>query len=257
MIEVIGIKKSFVKGDSEGPALKDVSFEVHESEFQCIIGPSGCGKSTLLRIIAGLCPPTSGVVKFKGVPVRKPHPKISMVFQSFALLPWKTVQENVELGLKLRGIGKAERQRISKEYIRMVGLHGFEHNYPIELSGGMKQRVGLARALATDPDVILLDEPFSAIDELTASKLRNEILHLWKDLKKTFVMVTHSISEALELAKRVVILSARPANVREIVSIEMAWPRKRSEPEFAEYERKLLSLLSTELNMLYDMEAEE
>jgi len=180
-----------------------------------------------------------------------------MVFQSFGLLPWKTVQENVELGLKLQGAGKVERRKISKEYIDMVGLSGFESNYPIELSGGMKQRVGFARALATDPEVVLLDEPFSALDELTASNLRRQVLRLWRDMEKTFVMVTHSISEAVELAKRIVVLSPRPASVRETVPIEMDWPRKRSSPQFAQYEKSLFSMLKTDLNMLYDMEGEE
>lgn len=257
LIEIVDVAKSFTKEDSDVTALENVNFEVHEGEFQCIVGPSGCGKSTLLRVIAGLCTPTSGVVKFKGVPVRGPHPKISMVFQSFALLPWKTVQENVELGLKLRGVGKFERRRASKEHLDMVGLSSFATSYPVELSGGMKQRVGFARALATDPEVVLLDEPFSALDELTASKLRNETLRLWRNMQKTFVMVTHSISEAVELAERVVVLTASPAMVREIVDIEMELPRRKGECRFNEYERKLFSLIDTEMNKLYDMEAEE
>jgi len=257
LIEIVDITKTFSEEDGDVTALDNVNFMVHEGEFQCIVGPSGCGKSTLLRVMAGLCPPSSGVVKFKGVPLRGPHPKISMVFQSFALLPWKTVQENVELGLKLRGVRKSERRRITKEHIDMVGLSSFATSYPVELSGGMKQRVGFARALATDPEVVLLDEPFSALDELTASKLRNETQRLWKEMKKTFVMVTHSISEAVELAEQVVVLTARPANVKEIVDIEMELPRRKGEYRFNEYERKLFSLIDTEMNRLYDMEAEE
>lgn len=256
-LEVLGVTKSFDSGESNLIALRDVDFEVYQGEFQCIVGPSGCGKSTLLRIMAGLTKPTSGVIKFRGTEIEKPHPKISMVFQTFALLPWKTVFENVELGLKLRGIPKLERHRISKEHIDLVGLKGFENSYPKQLSGGMRQRVGFARALATDPEVVLLDEPFSALDELTANSLRQEVLRLWRDMGKTFVMVTHSISEAVELAKRIVVLSSRPAKVKDIVGIEMPWPRKRASPDFESYESRVFSLLKEDLNKLYDMENEE
>lgn len=253
-LELLDVGKTFSKQGAFIKAIEKVTFSVAGGEFVCILGPSGCGKSTLLRMMAGLTRPDTGVVKFQGSVLSGPHPKISMVFQNFALLPWKRVIENVELGLKIRGKPAHERRRIARGLIEKVGLHGFEHSYPVELSGGMKQRVGLARALATDPDAILLDEPFSALDEFTASTLRREVLRIWRENEQMFVMVTHSIHEALELANKIVILSSRPATVKELIDIEIPWPRNATQGAFTKYEKRIFSLLREELSELYDME---
>ena len=180
VIEVKGITKSFQIERSKIKVLEDVSFSVGE-EFLCVVGPSGCGKSTLLRIIAGLEGPDSGEVLFRGQPLTAPTPRVTMVFQLFGLLPWKTALENVEVALEAQGIEKGARAEIAKSYLRMVGLEGFENTYPHDLSGGMKQRVGIARALALRPDVLLMDEPFSSLDELTAKALRSLTLEIWAD----------------------------------------------------------------------------
>ncbi|HZD12479.1 MAG TPA: ABC transporter ATP-binding protein, partial [Candidatus Binatus sp.] len=202
-------------------ALDKISFHIDEGEFLCIVGPSGCGKSTLLRMIAGLDKPSSGQVKFRGNILDQPHPKISMVFQTFALFPWRSVIENVEFGLEAQGRSKFERAVISRELIEMVGLKGTENLYPKQLSGGMKQRVGIARALAVDPEVVLMDEAFSAIDEFTAEALREEVAMIHANTKKTFLLVTHNLPEAIELADRILVLTARPAKIKSIVDIDI------------------------------------
>lgn len=247
LMELDMVCKVFRKSETRLAALDRVTFSVGEGDFLCIIGPSGCGKSTLLRIMAGLTDPTSGTVRFHGSPLSGPHPKITMVFQTFALLPWKTVIENIELGLKLQGMPKRERRELSMRYVETVGLKGFENNYPVELSGGMRQRVGFARALATDPEMILLDEAFSALDEFTANTLRAEIVRLWRETRKTFVMVTHSISEALQLSSRIIVMTARPGRVKESLEVDIPWPRERLSQEFAEREARLFSSLRDEL----------
>lgn len=228
-------------------ALHEVSFGIDAGEFVTIVGPSGCGKSTLLKIIAGLDNPTSGEVRFQGSPVRGPHDKISMVFQSFGLFPWRTVLENVEYGLEMRKTPKTERRALSREYLDMVGLAGYEHMYPKQLSGGMKQRVGIARALAVQPEVVLMDEAFSAIDEVTADVLREEVTDLHKKTGKTFVLVTHNLSEAIELADKVVVLSSRPAKVKKILPISLERPRDRTHSLFVHIHHDILHLLKEEL----------
>lgn len=228
-------------------ALHDVSFDIEKGEFVSIVGPSGCGKSTLLKIMAGLDTPSSGEVRFQGGPVRGPHSKISMVFQAFGLFPWRTVLENVEYGLEMRKTPKKEREEISTQYLEMVGLGGVEHMYPKQLSGGMKQRVGIARALAVDPEIVLMDEAFSAIDEVTADMLREEVSEIHKELGKTFVLVTHNLSEALELSDKVVVLSSRPGKVKKIFSVELERPRDRTHSSFIHMHRDILHLLKEEL----------
>ena len=247
LMELDRICKAFHKSETRLAVLDRVSLSVGEGDFLCIIGPSGRGKSTLLRIMAGLTDATSGIVKFHGSPLSGPHPKITMVFQTFALLPWKTVVENIELGLKLQGMPKKERRELSMKYVEMVGLRGFENNYPVELSGGMRQRVGFARALATDPEMILLDEAFSALDEFTANTLRAEIVRLWRETGKTFVMVTHSISEALQLSSRIIVMTARPGRMKESFEVDIPWPREKLSQEFAEREIRLFASLRDEL----------
>jgi NitT/TauT family transport system ATP-binding protein len=204
---------------------------VNYDEFICIIGPSGCGKSTLLRIVAGLEKSDTGQVLFRGEPITKPSPKITMVFQTFGLLPWKSAMENVELPMEVAGIPKAEAEQRAERYLRMVGLGGFEKAYPHDLSGGMRQRVGVARALALGPEVLLLDEPFSALDELTAN----------------FVMVTHNVEEAVMMADRIIVLSPRPGHV--VGELRVPLPRPRFEhlrdPLFFQTVDKLLGMLSS------------
>jgi NitT/TauT family transport system ATP-binding protein len=246
-LEVVNVTKHYIQGRERIHALDNINFSVHDKEFVCIIGPSGCGKSTLLKIIAGLDFPTSGEIRFKGETITEPHPKISMIFQSFALFPWRTVLENVEFGLEVQGVPKDERRKIALEFLETVGLKGYEGCYPKELSGGMKQRVGIARALAVDPEVVLMDEAFSAIDEFTAGILRSEVAELWEENEKTFILVTHNLSEAIELADRIVVLTARPAKVKDLITVDLKRPRDRSDPEFVKYQRELFEKLKEEL----------
>lgn len=219
-------------------------------QFVCIIGPSGCGKSTLLRIMAGLETADSGQVLFRGQPITKPSPKVTMVFQTFGLLPWKTAMENVELPMEVVGIEKATAKQQADRYLRMVGLGGFEGAYPHDLSGGMRQRVGVARALALGPEVLLLDEPFSALDELTAKSLRVLLLKIWSDSSlptNNFVMVTHNVEEAVMMADRIIVLSPRPGRV--VGELKVPLPRPRFEhlrdPLFFETVDKLMGMLSS------------
>jgi NitT/TauT family transport system ATP-binding protein len=207
-----------------------VSFSVGNDEFVCLVGPSGCGKSTLLRIIAGLEKADSGGTLFHGQPITKPTPKIAMVFQLFGLLPWKTALENVELPLEVLGVEKEKRRHVAEEYLNMVGLEGFKNTYPHDLSGGMKQRVGIARALALKPEVLLMDEPFSSLDELTAKNLRNLVLDIWRDPTlptNTFIMVSHNVEEAVYMADRVIVMTPRPGKVIGEVKIDIPRPRTK------------------------------
>jgi len=199
-------------------ALDAISVEFPRGKLTSLLGPSGCGKTTLLKIIAGLLPATSGEVRVNGKPVVGPGPERAFVFQDFALMPWESVLGNVAFGLELRGIGKAERQQVARHYIAEVGLAGFEDKYPHELSGGMRQRVGLARALAVKADVLLMDEPFSAVDEQTRRKFQEDLLRLREIEKKTFVFVTHSIEEAVYVSDRIVLLSTRPGRVSQVIA---------------------------------------
>ena len=248
ILQVQDVSKSFEAGDHEIHALQSVSFDVYPHEFLCIVGPSGCGKSTLLRILDGLDFATAGRVLFKGQPITKPSQKISMIFQTFALLPWKSVQENVELGLEAQGVRLRERHEAAVKFIEAVGLSGFEEAYPRELSGGMKQRVGIARALAVEPEVLLMDEPFSSLDELTAETLRKEVLEIWREPSKvtdTFIMVTHNVHEAVFMADRIIVLRARPGKVVADIAIDLPRPREKvSHTEgFFKYEQKIISLI--------------
>lgn len=246
ILQVSHVSRSYFENGKEFKVLENISFEVRERDFVCIVGPSGCGKSTLLREIVGLDRPTSGQIFFQGQPVKSEDPRISMVFQSFALFPWLTVTQNVELGLEAHKVPPEERKNKARKYIEAVGLAGFENAYPRELSGGMKQRVGLARALAMDPILLCMDEPFSALDALTAQNLRDEILQLWSnpDLPPSAVlMITHSIDEAVYLADRVVVLSSRPGHVVKMEEIDLPRPRNRKEPEFYGWVDEIYSLI--------------
>jgi len=212
-VRASGISKSY--GDTE--ALRNLSLDFPRGQLTSILGPSGCGKTTLLKIIAGLLSPNSGEVEVNGKPVTGPGPDRAFVFQDFALLPWASVLRNVAFGLELRRVAKSEREGIAEKYIRDVGLTGFENSYPHELSGGMRQRVGLARALSVDAQVLLMDEPFSAVDEQTRRKFQEDLLSLVQQHNKTFIFVTHSIEEAVYVSDQVAILLPRPSRVSEII----------------------------------------
>ena len=246
-VELDSVTKFYSGQEKEFHALHEVSFDIDHGEFISIVGPSGCGKSTLLKIIAGLDAPSSGEVRLKGDTVQGPHSRISMVFQSFGLFPWRNVLENVEYGLEMRKTPKQERRTIARQYLEMVGLEGYEHMYPKQLSGGMKQRVGIARALTVDPEVVLMDEAFSAIDEVTAEILREEVAAIHKQTGKTFVLVTHNLPEAIELADKVVVLSSRPAKVKKIFHITLGRPRDHLHTTFVHMHTDILHLLKEEL----------
>lgn len=210
--------------------LNDINLEVGNGEFVCLLGPSGCGKTTLLNAMAGFLSPTSGEIKVNGEAVRKPDPRRIFVFQERGVFPWLTVEGNIGFGLSK--LARAEREKRIAHYVKMVGLEGFEKAYPQELSGGMKQRLEVARALAVNPDMLLLDEPFGALDSITRLIMRGELLRIWEAERKTIVFVTHDIDEAVQLADRVVVMSARPATIRQIVNIDIAHPRDISSPRY-------------------------
>jgi len=212
--------------------LEDIDLDVREGEFVCILGPSGCGKSTLLNIAGGFLAPTGGAVTIDGQPVTGPDPRRIFVFQERGVFPWLTVEGNIGFGL-YRLSAAEKRERIA-HYVALVGLRGFERSYPRELSGGMKQRLEVARALAVNPDVLYLDEPFGALDSITRLQMRSELLRIWEAEKKTILFVTHDIEESVQLADRVVVMSARPARIRRIVEIDIAHPRDLSSPRYIE-----------------------
>ena len=246
IIELEHITKIYPRPDGETQILADVSLEVMDGELLAFVGPSGCGKSTLLRIIHGLIPASAGVVRYNGRTQEGINLACGMVFQSFALLPWLTVEENVELGLEARHLDAATRRKRAGKYIDKVGLDGQEDAYPRELSGGMKQRVGLARALACEPKVLLMDEPFSALDALTSINLRTELLDLWGEPTlpvDTIVIVTHIIEEAVELADRIVVMAANPGRIVETLKVDLPRPRDKKSAEFAAVVDRVFSLI--------------
>jgi len=236
LIQVKNVKKAFKQSDRKDLlVLDEVNLELHEGEIIALLGKSGSGKSTLLRIIAGLTKPTSGEVLYHGQPVDAPVQGLAMVFQSFALLPWLTVLQNVELGLEAQGLPKTTRRQKALKAIDVVGLDGFESAYPKELSGGMCQRVGLARALVVEPEILLMDEPFSALDVLTADNLRDDLLDLWRSGKtniKNILFVTHNIEEAIILSDRIIVFGINPGNVRATLRIDIPHPRIEQDPKF-------------------------
>jgi len=230
VLEVENVTKTFVMEKSKILVLDDVSFSVGNDEFVCLVGPSGCGKSTMLRIIAGLEKADSGKIQFHRQPIIQPTPKITMIFQLFGLLPWKTALENVEVPLEVLGMEKEKRKHVAEEYLKMVGLEGFGNTYPHDLSGGMKQRVGIARALALKPEVLLMDEPFSSLDELTAKTLRELVLDIWRNPAlptNTFIMVSHNVEEAVFMADRVIVMTPRPGKVVGEVKVDIPRPRAK------------------------------
>jgi len=250
VIELMEIQKSFARGGDgqELQVLDNVNFRMHEGEIVAILGKSGSGKSTLLRIIAGLMKPTRGGIYYRGKAVKGPARGISMVFQNFALMPWLTVLQNVELGLEAQGVSRDERRERSIKAIDMIGLDGFESAFPKELSGGMRQRVGFARAMVVNPDILLMDEPFSALDVLTADNLKSDLLDLWGS-KKTglngIIFVTHNIEEAVFLADRIIIFGSNPGFVRAELKITLPHPRSDLDPRFRNQIDRVYTLMTT------------
>jgi NitT/TauT family transport system ATP-binding protein len=247
LIEARGLTKTFATPDGELPVLEGIDLDVRDGEIVALLGKSGSGKSTLLRLLAGLIPPSAGSVRFRGEPIRGTTPHTALVFQSFALLPWLTVQANVELGLEAQGDSPRRRARRAREVLDVVGLDGFESAYPKELSGGMRQRVGFARALVLDPDVLLMDEPFSALDVLTAENLRGELLETWQrhDFPiGAIVIVTHNIEEAVLLADRIVVLGTNPGRILTEIRVPLAQPRDRKKPAFADLVEQIYAVMT-------------
>jgi NitT/TauT family transport system ATP-binding protein len=236
-----GVSKTFKQKGAPLEVLTSVDLTVDEGEFVCLLGPSGCGKSTLLNIAGGFERPTSGSVKIDGAEVHEPNAKRVFVFQEYGIFPWASVWDNIALGV--RDQSKVEQHRIVEEVIELVGLSGFERSYPMELSGGMKQRVEVARALAVSPDVLFMDEPFGALDSLTRLTLRTELLRIWDERKPTVLFVTHDVDEAMQLAERIVVFSARPGRIAEIVSVDMPHPRDIGGAEYGRIKNRLYELL--------------
>src|SRR5438094_4742161 len=227
-------------------ALDRIDLEVAAGEFVCLLGPSGCGKSTLLNAIAGFAPPSSGRVLADGVPVAGPGPERGMVFQEYALFPWMTVEQNVGFGLQIKGMGKADVGRRVGELLELLSLDDFAKRYPKDLSGGMRQRVAIARVLALDSPIMLMDEPFGALDALTRRNLQDELLRIWLELQKTILFVTHSIDESIYLADRIVVMTYRPGRVKAIVPVALPRPRDVSSLPFNELKRALSAMVMEE-----------
>ena len=243
-VHIDHVVKKFNGRNGEMVALNGVDLDIHENEFVCVVGPSGCGKSTLLNIIGGLENPTEGQVLVDGKPVQGPGPDRGIVFQQYALFPWLTVEKNVQFGLKLQGKSKEECEETARKYLKMVDLEGFAKSYPKELSGGMKQRVAIARAYAVNPKVLLMDEPFGALDAQTRTQLQQELLNTWEKEQKTCFFITHDVEEAIILAQRVVIMCARPGRVKDIVDIDIPYPRDQEtkmSPRFLELKNYIWS----------------
>lgn len=227
VIQVENVSKQFATGNGTNLVLDNVSLDIYEGDFICVVGPSGCGKTTLLNILGGLEKADGGTVLHRGKPIDGPNPSRGVIFQQYALFPWKTVLENVGFGLKLKGMSKRERTEISLHYLDLVGLSKFRDAYPKELSGGMKQRVAIARAYAVNPEVLLMDEPFGALDAQTRGQLQEELLKTWGKEKKTVFFITHDVEEAVILANRVIMMDAHPGRIKRELRIDLPYPRNQ------------------------------
>lgn len=246
ILDVQNLSKQFDTGKGQVTALKNINFKTHRREFVTVIGPSGCGKSTLIRILAGLETATSGQVLLGGTPVSAPGPDRGMVFQGYTLFPWLTVKKNVMFGLRNQGISPANAESEAMQWIDLVGLERFADSYPDELSGGMKQRVAIARALAAKPRILLMDEPFGALDAQTRSKMQSYLLEIWKNIDITILFITHDLDEAIYLADRVLVLKANPGEVHELIEVPVPRPRTPEqfiEPEFLATRKRLDDLI--------------
>jgi nitrate ABC transporter ATP-binding subunit len=246
-LTIHGVTKRFTVGDDEVEALAPVDLVIPKGEFACMIGASGCGKSTLLRIIAGFEEPTTGEVAIDGKPVTGPGSDRGMVFQDYALFPWMTVRQNISFGPRQRHLAREEIEKTTDEFVRMVGLERFADRYPNQLSGGMKQRVAIARVLANNANILLMDEPFGALDALTREQLQNELLQIWKRTGVTTIFVTHSVEEAALLADRVLVMSAGPGRIDSDFRIDLPRPRDVSSPEFNALRRDVARRLTSHL----------
>lgn len=240
-IRVEDVSKQYIQKKQTFQAMEHVSLDIEKGEFVCLLGPSGCGKTTLLNSIAGFESVSSGRITIAGNEVKKPSTKNVTIFQNYGLLPWRTVQKNVELGLESRKLSKAERHHIASKYIELVGLSKFARNHPSQLSGGMQQRVAIARALAVDPEIIFMDEPFGALDALTRMKMQDEISAIWEKQKKTIIFVTHDIEEAVFLADRVVIMASNPGRIKGIITVPLSRRRDRTSDDFLKIRDKIFS----------------
>jgi NitT/TauT family transport system ATP-binding protein len=263
-----GVRKEFTvkdhRGDRQGTrftALDGIDLEIAAGEFIVLVGPSGCGKSTLLDLLGGLTRPTGGRILLDGEPVTGPGLDRGIVFQQYALLPWRTAQGNVEFGLEATGVPRRQRAARAREFLDLVGLTGFEDRHPHELSGGMRQRVAIARSLAYDPDVLLMDEPFAALDAQTRESLQDELLRIWQRTGKTVVFITHGIDEAVRLGQRVAVMTSRPGRIKQIVPVGLgsrtATDDPRSSPEFARHRHEIWALLHDEVARAQQLEKEE
>ncbi|MDR1574507.1 MAG: ABC transporter ATP-binding protein [Treponema sp.] len=240
LIEVKKVRKTFPQnGGADIVALDDVDISFESTEFVSLIGPSGCGKSTLLRLIAGLIRQDSGTITLDGAEITKPGYERGLVFQDPTLFPWMTIYENIAYGLRSRGVYKTEKRRIP-DFFKLVGLEGFEKSYPHHLSGGMAQRAALARTLVNQPKVLLLDEPLGALDAFTRMNMQDEIIAIWQKQRMTTVMVTHDVDEAIYMATRIIVMSARPAKIEQVITVEKARPRRRDDHEFLELRAEIL-----------------
>lgn len=232
--------------------LRDFDLDIREGEFISILGPSGCGKSTFLSILAGLTDRTGGSISVDGQPLRGIHPAQGVVFQGYALFPWRTVLANIEVGLEIRGVARAERRRIASEYLDLVGLTGFGERFPHEISGGMKQRVAIARSLAYKPEVLLMDEPFAALDAQTREILQGELLRIWEQTRKTIVFITHSLDEAIFLSDRIAVMTRRPGTIKAIIDVPLPRPRAaevRNSEAFVRLRQQVWDILKDEVQL--------
>lgn len=256
-IEIKNLTMKFRRSGSpdELLVLDNVSLQIQAGSVFVVLGPSGCGKSTLLNMIAGFASPTSGTVFLGGVPITRPGPDRGVVFQEFALFPWRTVRGNVEIGPLVRGMDRARIRERCQYYLNLVGLQNFEDRYPAELSGGMKQRVGLARALANEPSVLLMDEPFGALDSQTRQLMQQELLRIWELTKTTIVFVTHDVTEAVLLADKIALMTARPGKLKEVLEVELERPRETTATDFVEYQRRVNDIIKTEVMLAWQQQS--
>ncbi|MBW1700244.1 MAG: ABC transporter ATP-binding protein [Deltaproteobacteria bacterium] len=249
MLKIIDVTKTFKKTDGKRVlAISNMNLQIEEKEFVCIVGASGCGKTTTLRLLSGLDIPTKGKILVDGSPINGPSPERGIVFQEYTLFPWRTVLENVTFGLEMKRIGKKERRRTARHYLELVGLEDYAEAYPYELSGGMQQRVAIIRALAANPKVLLMDEPFGALDARTRDFLQNELIRIWTSEQKTILFVTHSINEAIFLADRVVVMKSRPGRIHDIIEIDLPRPRYKTGEVFKDYYTRIHDMLENDLD---------